>query len=167
MDPRADYTAEDRAEQDRVVGQLYEMLERLTYVVDAILGVQAQATQRADRLADAQGLRDEVRSLHDEFEAFRKSLVATRKGGFIAGEEQLREKLGQLYGAVNGYEGRPTESQVKYMSVLDGGLKTAEERLDQELTRRMDALNEKLRAAGIEPLAITTREQWRAKRDAE
>ena len=29
----------------------------------------------------------------------------------ITGEERIREHLGQLYGAINGYEGRPTDYQ--------------------------------------------------------
>ena len=37
-----------------------------------------------------------------------------REGGFLAGEEQLREDLAGLYGSVNGYEGRPTQSQIDY-----------------------------------------------------
>jgi photosystem II stability/assembly factor-like uncharacterized protein len=167
MDPRADYTAEDLALQDKVVHQLYAMLERLTYVVDAILAVQEQAKSRKSALTNNRILGDEAQRLHDDLEGFRKTLVATRKGGFIAGEEQLREKLGQLYGAVNGYEGRPTDSQVTFMSVLDGRLRVAERQLDETFKQRLDELNDKLRTAGVEPLPMMTREQWQAKRDSE
>lgn len=167
MDPRADYTPEGRALQDNTVTQLYEMLERLTYVVDAILGVQEQAKARIAALANNQPFRDEVQKLHDDLETFRKTLVATRKGGFIAGEEQLREKLGLLYGAVNGYEGRPTDSQVQYMGVLHHRLGATEQRLDNEFARRLNELNEKLRAAGQPPITMTTREEWQTQRAAE
>jgi hypothetical protein len=44
--------------------------------------------------------------------------VATKEGGAITGEERLREFLAGLYGDVNGYEGRPTDSQVARGDVL-------------------------------------------------
>lgn len=167
MDPRADYTKEGRDLQDKTVTQLYGMLERLTYVVDAILEVQEQSKARVTKLTENQSLRDETRKLHDDLDAFRKTLVATRKGGFIAGEEQLREKIGSLYGAVNGYEGGPTHSQVKYLDVLGRQLEIAEKRFDGEFTQQLESLNQKLQAAGAEAIRKLTREEWKAKRDKE
>ena len=88
----------------------------------------------------------------DELAAFRKTLVATRKGGFLAGEEQLREKLGTLYGSVNGYEGRPTDSQVKYVGVLEKELEKAEARLESLLAAQLDDLNPQLRKRNLSPV---------------
>jgi len=34
------------------------------------------------------------------------------EGGWISGQEKLRERLGTLYGDVSGYDGRPTDSQL-------------------------------------------------------
>jgi len=41
----------------------------------------------------------------------RSKIVATKEGGAITGEERIRELLGQLYGSVNNYEGRPTNTR--------------------------------------------------------
>ncbi|RME41779.1 MAG: glycosyl hydrolase, partial [Planctomycetota bacterium] len=160
MDPRADYTAEGRALQDRTVTRLYEMLQRLTYLVDTILDVQKQGRDRAEKAKDDKALVKSVTDLVDDLEALRKTLVATRKGGFLAGEEQLREKLGSLYGAVNGYEGRPTQSQLGYMEVLDKQLQEAERKAERLLTGRLDDINRRLRAAGLAPLHRMTRDEW-------
>ena len=50
--------------------------------------------------------------LVQKLEDFRSTLVSVKEGGMITGEKKLREKLGELYGGVNGYCGRPTQSQV-------------------------------------------------------
>jgi photosystem II stability/assembly factor-like uncharacterized protein len=164
-DPRADYTPEDKALQDETVNNLYRMLGRLTYVVDTLLDVQTQGKDRAGGLDDAGQLAVELKKFTDELEAFRKTLVATRKGGFIAGERQLRERLGSLYGAVNAFEGRPTESQIKFMAVLETLLAEAEQKLDSLLTSQLDRLNAQLREQGQSPITRMTREQWEKKQE--
>ncbi|MGB2988067.1 MAG: glycosyl hydrolase [Phycisphaerae bacterium] len=152
MDPRADYTPEGMALQDKTVMKLYRMLRHMTYLVDTLLDVQAQAKDRAAKLDDDSILSKKLNKFADELEAFRKTLVATRKGGFLAGEEQLREKLGTLYGSVNGYEGRPTDSQVKYMGVLEKELEKAEARLESLLAAQLDDLNPQLRKHNLSPV---------------
>ena len=95
--------------------------------------------------------------------SFRKTLVATRKGGFIAGEEQLREELTSLYGAVNGYEGTPTDSQVQNMEALEARLKEAEEKLASLIAEKINSLGDRLKAGGLEPVKAMSKEDWRAK----
>jgi hypothetical protein len=58
-------------------------------------------------------------------EAQRVALVSSKQGEGISGEEKLREELGTLYGNVNMYEGRPTESQLTRLSVLEKQLAAA------------------------------------------
>ena len=62
-----------------------------------------------------------------------KSLTTTREGGWMSGEEQLRERLATLYGAINTYDGRPTDSQLAEIDVLAEEL--AQARKKAELPR--------------------------------
>lgn len=163
MDRRADYSPEGMALQDKTVMKLYGMLERLTYVVDTLLDVQAQARDRIAKLDEGDPLTTNLRDFVDELESFRKTLVATRKGGFLAGEEQLREKIGSLYGAVNGYEGSPTDSQVRYAGVLEKRLDRAEDRFESLLSSQLDELNAQLRQKALEPITRMSKEEWEAK----
>ncbi len=163
MDRRATYTREGMALQDRTVTKLYLMLKRLTYVVDTLLDVKKQGDDRLDKLEKDNDLHASLKRLVDDLETFRKTLVATRKGGFLAGEEQLREKIGALYGAVNGYEGSPTDSQVKYADVLDGQLDEAEARLESLLSSQLDDLNPQLRENKLDPIKRMSRQEWEAK----
>lgn len=163
MDSRADYSREDMAVQDETVMKLYGMLGRLTYVVDALVDVQAQAKDRAAKFDENHELSASLKRLADDLEALRKTLVATRKGGFLAGEEQLREKLGALYGTVNGYEGRPTDSQLRYTRVLEKQLEQAQARLESLLAEQLNKLNAQLQAQTLEPITRMTKQEWEEK----
>lgn len=162
-DPRAGYTAEDKELQNQTVMRLYDMLGRLTYVVDTILDVQAQANDRIKKLGDASAAGAQAKALVDDLEAFRKTLVATRKGGMLSGEEQFREKLSDLYGAVNAFEGRPTNSQIQYAGVLEGKLREIEGSLETRLGDPLTAVNAELGSANIDPIKRQSKADWEAK----
>jgi len=54
-----------------------------------------------------------LRAASAAVDLLRKKIVATKEGGAITGEERLRENLAELYGNVNNYEGKPTQTQVE------------------------------------------------------
>ncbi|KPK79268.1 MAG: hypothetical protein AMS25_13210 [Gemmatimonas sp. SM23_52] len=100
----------------------------------------------------------------DEYE---KGLVASRGDGGISGEEKLREHLGNLFGSVNGYTGRPTDSELRRMQDLgaelaEGEAQFAELTSESELSR----MQRDLERAELEPLKVMTWEEWEAKREA-
>ncbi|UCF20516.1 MAG: glycosyl hydrolase, partial [Gemmatimonadota bacterium] len=164
-DPRSRHSAEERQLQQRTALELYDMLERLTYVVDVLIDLRDGARERAEQ-ADGSTAR-RLNEFADELDEFRQTIVATSEAGRLSGEEKLREELGELYGGVNGYEGRPTDSQLRRMDALAGRLRDAEERFG-ELTddRRLDSLNSRLRREGLEPLQRASREEWKAERES-
>ncbi len=162
-DPRGDYSAEDMALQDRTVMALYRLVERLTFLVDRINDLHDQAGARAAGLGERDRLGLRLRDLATRLDELRKSLVATRKGGFLAGEEQLRERLSSLYGAVNGYEGRPTDSQIEYLAVLESELADAERKFRALLGADLESLNAQLRRKNLEPLVELSRADWEAR----
>ncbi len=159
-DPRSTHTAEDRQLQQRTALELYEMLERLTYVVDATIDLRDQARERAAQLSGGNARR--LSDYADELDEFRKTVVATSEAGQLSGEEKLREEIGELYGSVNGYDGRPTDSELGRMSVLAGQLDAAEARF-AEITaeRRITALNSRLGRGNLEPLVLMSRQAWK------
>lgn len=162
-DPRSTHSAEDRRLQQRTALQLYDMLERLTYVVDATIDLRDQARDRANQTSGGTARR--LGDYADELDEFRKTLVATSEAGWVSGEEKLRENLGELYGGVNGYAGRPTESELGRMQVLEAELERAVQSFDQLVAeRRIRDLNTRLERAGLEPLVLLTREAWETKR---
>jgi hypothetical protein len=135
------------------VWKLYAMLERLTATVDQMIAVRDQAKTRASKLAKGEALRKRLDALADEMEKQRAALVATKQAeGGISGEEKLREELGSLYGNVNGYEGRPTQSQLDRMAVLGADLEAAGKKLDAHVDKELTAIAPLLQEAKLEPL---------------
>ncbi|HEX9943653.1 MAG TPA: glycosyl hydrolase [Thermoanaerobaculia bacterium] len=159
-DPRSKHSAEDRAAQHETAMALYGMLGRLTYVADSVKSLEDGARQRAEKLPGGDRLRRQLASLADSLESFRATLVATGPGGWLSGEEQLREKMAKVYGAVNGYDGRPTRSQTDQVKVLGGQLEKAEAKLESLKSGEVAAVNRELEKRKLEPLKVKSREEW-------
>jgi len=163
-DPRSPHSAEDRAFQQTTALALYEDLGRLTYLIDAMTSARDQAAARSGE-AHSKRLRRRLEAARDHLEGLRKELVATKKGA-ITGEEKLRERLGELYGAVNRYDGRPTDSQLERKTILEGQLDQAERRFEALRTDELMPLNTSLEHAGLEPITILSREEWKKRQEA-
>jgi photosystem II stability/assembly factor-like uncharacterized protein len=157
-DPRTPHSAEDRRLQQETALDLYEMLERMTYLVDALIDLRDQVRERAEAV-ESDRLTERLEGYADELEELRTSLVATSEAGWLSGDEKLREDLGNLYGAVNGYTGRPTQSQLDRVEILRGRLDDAFSRFEEVASRRDDHARA-LERAGAEPLVLLTREAW-------
>jgi photosystem II stability/assembly factor-like uncharacterized protein len=158
-DTRATYTAEDRAVQQQTVTLLYKKLDRLTYLDDAVTGAQGQAAKQAGGLKPGDRRAAQLKKLGEKLESVHEGLVATREGGWLSGEEELREKLGQLYGAINGYEGRPSQSQLHQVEVLSTRYDQAVAQLDA-MRAEMAAANRALSGKDDAPIKILTWEEW-------
>jgi hypothetical protein len=159
-DPRSTHSAEDRAAQHEAALKLYGMLGRLTYVADTVKSLGDQAQERAAKLPANDGLRRRLETVRGSLESFRASLVATSEGGWMSGEEQLREKMAKVYGGVNGYDGRPTRSQVEQTKVLGDRLDKAEARLASLRSGEVAAVNRELEKRKLEPLKAKSQDEW-------
>jgi len=156
-DPRANYTAEDRSLQQKTARRLYDMLADFTFLTERVRNLRDQATARAEKLsgADKKRLTDYASKLDETY----KTLVATREGGWLSGEEQLRERIGALYGAVNSYDGRPTESQLAEADVVAKELAKQQSAFDAA-TKQLADINRTLTARKLDSLTVLTREEW-------
>ena len=107
MDPRATYTLDDRKAQFELVNRLSGLLNHMSWAVDAIIGVRDRASaaklRQQIRYGKSWPRRPPMR--------FAPRSWPLRKAARSPGEERLREFLAGLYGDVNSYEGRPTDSQ--------------------------------------------------------
>jgi photosystem II stability/assembly factor-like uncharacterized protein len=159
-DPRFVDTREDRGLQDRTATRLYDMVQRLAYLVDATIDLRDQARARAAGLEAGDRLARRLTTYADSLDAFRVSLVSTSSAGRMGGEELLREKLVGLYGAVNGYEGRPTGSQLEQADVLAGRLDAAGARFEGLTGSRPATLNRDLVRQKLAALTVLTRDEW-------
>jgi photosystem II stability/assembly factor-like uncharacterized protein len=165
-DPRLKASDEDRALQNRTVMALYGMLADLTYTADSAVDARDQAKQRATGLPAGSPLRRQLNQVAEQLDTLHQSLVATHEGGWLSGEEELREKLANLYGGVNAYEGRPTRSQLDEVKVLAGRLDDLSGRVTAVEKGPLAQVNRALAAAKLQPIAVMERKDWEKKQAA-
>jgi photosystem II stability/assembly factor-like uncharacterized protein len=158
-DPRSKSTPADRALQHKVVTRLYSDLAQLTYVVDATNDLRDQVKSRTAAAADAQ-LKEQLNGLLKQLDDFRETLVSVKEGGMITGEEKLREHLGDLYGAINGYSGRPTQSEIERATVIEKQLDDAGAKLKSISSTSLTPVNSALQGKSQKPINAMSREDW-------
>jgi photosystem II stability/assembly factor-like uncharacterized protein len=165
-DPRSRASVEDRKIQRETVMKLHALLGRMTFTVERIADLRDQARARAEKLPKGNALRKRLEAFADTMETQRGALVSTRESeGGISGDEKLREELGTLYGNVNSYEGRPTESQINRMGVLAADLETAGRKFEAAADKELAALNPQLTKPKLDPLAKLSQEEWTRRRE--
>lgn len=156
-DSRANYTAEDRALQQKTVRRLYDTLADFTFLTERVRTLRDGANERAAKLGG--GDRRKVEAFAKKLDDTYKTLVATREGGWLSGEEQLRERIASLYGAINSYDGHPTTSQLEQTEVVIEELASKSAELEATLAD-LASVNRTLTSRKLDPLAVLTREAW-------
>jgi photosystem II stability/assembly factor-like uncharacterized protein len=159
-DPRANYTAEDRAVQQKTVRRLYDLLADFTFLTERVRALRDAANDRAAKLSgnDKKRVSDFAAKLDEQY----KTLVAVGDGGWLSGEEQLRERLASVYGAINTYDGRPTASQLTETELVTEEL-AKKATWFEGMTKQLADINRILTARKLETLTVTTREEWEKK----
>jgi hypothetical protein len=159
-DPRSKYTAEDRKAQFDLAMKLYNLLGDMTFATDRINGVRLALIARAGQLPAGDSLATRLRAAADQLDELRKKIVATKEGGAITGEERLRENLATLYGDVNNYEGRPTQTQIDRTDAIAHELSDIVKDSDSWLAKELEGINSALAAKQLQPITPLTREAW-------
>jgi hypothetical protein len=111
-------------------------------------------------LQERDPLRAKLQGLASSADNVRTKIVATKEGGAITGEERLREYMGGLYGDVNGYEGRPTDSQVARAEVLSRELEDVIREFANLTNQQLPAINRELQAKKLAPIKVITEQDW-------
>jgi len=159
-DPRVTRTSEDRKAQFDLAMKLYTLLADMTFAVDRINGVRLALDQRAQRLSANDLLIARLRLAQAQVDELRKKIVATKEGGAITGEERLRENLADLYGNVNNYEGRPSQTQVERAEAISRELTDVVKSFEAWMAKEMPGLNSALLKQSLERIEPLTREDW-------
>ena len=162
-DPRVSYSAADQALQLETSAKLFALVERLTWLVESIADLRDQTNDRISKLGPREAVfSKKAAAFAASLEAQRVALVAQQEGEGISGEEKLREELGMLYGNVNGYNGRPTKSQLDRMTALSKDLDAAWAKFNG-LSKEMGLMNADFTKRKLEAIKPMTEEAWRKK----
>ncbi len=162
-DPRAKHSEEDRAARFAAALEAYNSLATLTYVAETLADIRGQADAKAAESKAGDAAKKPLDALSKQIWELYKTLVATGPGGWLSGEEQLREKLTAAYGGINGYDGRPTKAQLDAKALLEKQLADAGAKLEAFRTQDVPAVNRLLEKAKRPPIKVQTREEWEEK----
>jgi photosystem II stability/assembly factor-like uncharacterized protein len=167
LDPRAKYSLEDRKAQFDLTMRIYNTIEHMTWAVEAIEAVRNAANERIAKLPAKDTLRFQLQQLASSCDELRSKMVATKEGGMITGEERIREHLGELYGTVNGYEGRPADYQAARADSLAHELEDVINDFRTLTQKELASINAALKKRKLEAISVLTEADWQKKRTAE
>ena len=167
LDPRVNFSLEDRTAQFDLTMKIYHTIEHMTWAVEALESVRNAANARAAKLPEKDPLRSQLQDLAGKCDELRSKIVATKEGGMITGEERIRELLGQLYGTVNRYEGRPAEYQASRAESLARELQDVIDNFQKLAQKELPGVNAALKKKKAEPVTVLTEADWQKKRESE
>ncbi len=162
-DPKLPYTEEDREIQLTALRRSYRLLEDLAFTDAKITSVADQVKKYAATEGMKKSTVKKLLAYAEKLDVLHKSLVATKTGG-ITGEEQLREKLSDVYGALLRYSGRPTNSQMKRLDVLDDELHVKQLDTESLLGPELLLINKMMTKDGKQQVTVLTLEQFNARK---
>jgi hypothetical protein len=162
-DPSLPHSAEDRKTQQQTVMKLYRMSERLAYIRAAIADARDQVADRMKKLKPEDALWKQLDALKGKLDALEKTIVPVGDPGAmpqITGEVRLREEIGEVYGDVSRYGGRPTQSQIDRTEALAQRVESANRSFEEvlagagkDVVRRLTKEEfDKREAGGVRPL---------------
>ncbi|MFQ3640553.1 MAG: glycosyl hydrolase, partial [Chloracidobacterium sp.] len=158
-DPTSPHRPADRQLRQQTQLELYALLEQLAYVDAALIDMRDTARARLTGLPAGDALAKQLTALAERCQTLRAALVATREGG-ITGEEQLREKLADLYGKISYYGGRPSASQLALVGPYRQAVEQAEAQLKALAAGELAAVNAALKGRNLAAIELLTREAY-------
>lgn len=173
-DPRLAHSAEDRKLQQETVLKLYRLQERLAFITSLITDTRDQAKDRASKIKEPEtsaktskskepeSLAKTLSSFAEQLDNLHKTLVATKFDSVygIKGEEQLRERIVELYGTISSYGGKPTQSQLERFQSLNNEVEKANKDFETIVAKDLDGLNTKLNNKKLDPIKLLTKEEF-------
>jgi len=83
----------------------------------------------------------------------------------VTGEERIREHLGQLYGAITGYDGKPTDYQAARTESLGHELQDVIDDFQKLTEKQLAAINAGLKKKKLEAISVLAEADWKKKNE--
>lgn len=117
------FSLEERKEQQKITMDLYNMNEKLAYMVYELDEYVNHATNIG--LTNAK-LKKSAEKFIDAAAALKKTLVIMEGDNYVGrGENQLREDMGDIYSTIGSYYGKPSSSQLETVALIEYRLEEA------------------------------------------
>ncbi|MFN3939457.1 MAG: hypothetical protein ACK4IY_02645, partial [Chitinophagales bacterium] len=155
--PANPHTDADMEMRRDVLMQTYALLEHLSFIDRQITDIRDQTIVLAD-MVKSKGMRGLCFELNASTAKMHEEIVSTQQGeGAIVGQVRLREKIGEVYGAVMEYGGRPTEPQIRALNFYVDEVKKIEERLNTLKEGQLKDLNAYCLKQNLPPVTLISK----------
>jgi photosystem II stability/assembly factor-like uncharacterized protein len=118
------YSLEDRIAQNKASMELYNMQKDLNGLIEEVNGEKKLLKESSTKIK-SEKVKKLLNTYDKSLEEFRAGLLATKQTSIFADEEQLRERLTELYVTIAGNEARPSNLQLERLQALQGELSSA------------------------------------------
>ena len=109
------FSLSERDEQFKTSKMLYDLNEELAYIVYQIDEISKHTLESAKNPK----LKKTALKLNSELISLKETLVVTKGDNYVGTvEDQLREKLANIYGEITGYYGAPTDTQMENVDLI-------------------------------------------------
>lgn len=159
----SNHSVADRQQRRNTMMDAYNLLERLAWYDNTILELGAQTRELTDSIKN-KNFKAQLLKTADRMDALHESISATQEGeGGLASQVRLREKIAEVYSAVAGYDGKPTNVQTDALAKYTAEVDAIEKELNALLHGDIETYNKALIKQGLPPIVTSTREVFMSK----
>ncbi|MBT8383501.1 MAG: glycosyl hydrolase [Ignavibacteriaceae bacterium] len=157
-DPESGHSEEDMQLQISTLNKSYDLLEDISFADRQVKDLNEKLDKIISKIDDGDVIQD-FAELAENLERIHTELVATSPHR-LSGEKQLAEKVGDIYAGIINYSGKPTESQIERLNLLEGIFLQYRTQIDLILTDVLNRINSELKAMGMDEITVITREDY-------
>jgi hypothetical protein len=161
-DPASRHSIEDRNLRQVKLMKSYNLLEDLAFIDGQITDIRDKSNKMKERTSK-KPVQKSLGKLAEKMDVLHAEIVPLKLGG-ITGEERLRERLANIYGGILSYGGRPTNSQIERLDLLEKSIRELDQRLKDIISSDLVTVNESLSKEGIGNISVITREEFEKKK---
>ena len=137
-----DFTLAERIAQYKAAMQALEVHKNITETIEEVSKKQAQLKKWMATSKNEES-KKMMQLYNDSLENYRSTLLATKQKSIFADEEQLRERVTELYTTIATLEEQPSNLQMQRITVLDKQVSTAKQKRE-ELKKQFDPKVDKI-----------------------
>ena len=157
-DTEAGHSAEDMKLQFETLNLSYTLLENIAFTDRQVTEMMEKLNLVNSKIEDSK-LKEEISTLSEKLETLHKELVATSPNR-LSGEIKLSEKVADVYSGIINYLGKPTDSQIQRLNLLEGVYADYRKEFDSILSDKMPGINSQLKDSGQEEIKVISREDY-------
>ncbi|HNV99457.1 MAG TPA: hypothetical protein PKL06_08825, partial [Chitinophagales bacterium] len=158
--PASGHSAADRKQRYTTMMDAYNLLEELAWLDNMALEIGARTKGLADTIQN-KALRAKSLTIAKRMEEIHAGISATQPGeGGLAGQVRLREQIAEVYGAVAGYEGKPTNVQMDALSKYTKEVADIKAELEKLIAGELNTYNQALAKQNLKPVTVTPKDAF-------